>query len=78
MGTEAMKLELIEWLAGLKDKAIVTSLFNIKQANEAEDWHLGLTPEQKASIARGLEDAEAGRVLSSEEMWKRYGRTKKG
>ena len=73
-----MKLELIEWLAGLKDKAIVTSLFNIKQANEAEDLHIGLTTEKKDSIARGLEDAEAGRVLSSEEMWKRYGRTKKG
>ena len=78
MGTEAMKLELIEWLAQLKDPGMVTSLFNLKKANEAKDWYVELNPEQKASIDRGLADAAAGRVVPSEEMWKRYGHVKKG
>ncbi|MEO8734580.1 MAG: hypothetical protein ABI373_09640 [Flavobacteriales bacterium] len=78
MSTEAMKLELIEWLAQLKDPGIVASLFNLKKVNEAEDWYVELTPAQKAAIERGLADADAGRTVTSEEMWKRYGRSKKG
>lgn len=78
MGTEAMKLELIEWLAQLKDPGMVTSLFNLKKANEAKDWYVELNPEQKASIDRGLADAAAGRVVTSEEMGKHYGHVKKG
>lgn len=73
-----MKLELIEWLAKLKDPGIVASLFNMKKANEVDDWYTELNPAQKASIERGLADADAGRTVTSEEMWKRYGRTKKG
>ena len=48
------------------------------EASEVEDWYTELSPEQKASIERGLADADAGRTVTSEEMWKRYGRTKKG
>lgn len=78
MSTEAMKLELIEWLARLKDPGLITSLFNMKKASDVEDWFTTLTPEQKASVDRGLADAAAGRTMTSEELWKQYGRSKKG
>ena len=48
------------------------------EANEAEDRYMELNPSQKASIERGLADADSGRTMTSEEMWKRYGRSKKG
>lgn len=41
-----------------------------------EDWYEQLTPEQKASIERGRQDIAAGRVISSEELWKKYGKTR--
>ncbi|MFZ1659131.1 MAG: hypothetical protein WAT61_09935 [Flavobacteriales bacterium] len=44
----------------------------------AKDWYTTLNPAQKASIERGLADADAGRTVTSEEMWKRFGRTKNG
>ena len=78
MSTDAMKLELIEWLTKLKDSSMIASLFNWKKASEAEDWYATLSPEQKASIDRGSADAAAGRTVSSEEIRKHYGRSPKG
>ncbi|MCU0319150.1 MAG: hypothetical protein MUE88_03630 [Flavobacteriales bacterium] len=78
MSTDAMKLELIEWLTKLKDPGMIASLLNWKKASEAEDWYATLSAEQKASIDRGLADAAAGRTIPSAEVWKRYGRSAKG
>lgn len=76
MGTEAMKLELIEWLTRLKDPGVVASLFNLKKASDTEDWYTTLSAEQKAAIERGLSDARAGRTITSDELWKKYGRSR--
>ncbi|MBK6627305.1 MAG: hypothetical protein IPJ87_12215 [Flavobacteriales bacterium] len=78
MSTDAMKLELIEWLTRLNDPGVLASLLNWKKASEVKDWYTSLSPEQKASIDRGLADAAAGRTVTSEEVWKRYGRSAKG
>jgi predicted transcriptional regulator len=37
-----------------------------------------LTDEQRAAIAEGDADLKAGRVTSSEDLWKKYGRATKG
>lgn len=78
MSTDAMKLELIEWLTKLKDPGLIASLLNWKKASEEEDWYASLSSEQKASIERGLADADAGRTIPSAEVWQRYGRSAKG
>jgi predicted transcriptional regulator len=51
---------------------------SLRHENVAKDWYTTLNPAQKASIERGLADADAGRTVTSEEMWKRFGRTKNG
>ncbi|MBK6753117.1 MAG: hypothetical protein IPG69_05885 [Flavobacteriales bacterium] len=78
MSSEAMKLELIQWLSQLDDKGLLSSLLHFKKANEAGDWYNALTAEQKAAIAEGEADLKAGRVKSSTAVWKKYGRTAKG
>lgn len=61
MSTEALKLELIEWLARLSDSAIIEQLKIVKDSSE-QDWWLDLTDEQKSGILRGLKDLKEGRV----------------
>lgn len=72
MSTEALKLELIEWLARLSDSAIIEQLKIVKDSSE-KDWWLDLTDEQKSGILRGLKDSEEGRVTPHEEVKRKYG-----
>ena len=69
-----MRSELIQWLSKLDDKGLPASLLRFKKANEAHDWYNELTEEQRAAIAEGEADVKAGRVKSSEQVWKKYGR----
>ncbi|MBK7382776.1 MAG: hypothetical protein IPI81_05495 [Flavobacteriales bacterium] len=78
MSTDAMRVELIQWLSHLDDKGLLASLLHFKKANEAGDWYDSLTVEQKEAIAEGEADVKAGRVKSSAEVWKKYGRSPKG
>lgn len=78
MSSDAMKLELIQWLSQLEDKGLLSSLFQIKKSSEAADWYDDLTEDQRAAIAEGEADLKAGRVISSEDLWMKYGRAAKG
>ena len=71
-----MKRELMDWLAGLNDPGLLSTLYNLKKSETSSDWYDQLGPEQRASIERGLEDSKADRVVGSEEVWKKYGRSK--
>jgi len=73
-----MKLELIQWLTQMNDKGLLASLLQFKKANEAADWYDTLSQEQQAAIAEGEADIVAGRVRSSTEVWRKYGRSPKG
>lgn len=72
MSTEALKLELIEWLVRLSDSAVIEQLKIVKDSSE-KDWWLDLTDEQKSGILRGLKDSEEGRVTPHEEVKRKYG-----
>jgi hypothetical protein len=74
MGHEALKLELIEWLAHLDDDDTITYLKIVKDSSETgSDWWQDLTDEQKAGIERGLEDIDAGRVTPHDQVKDKYG-----
>ena len=73
MSTNALKVELIEWLTQLNDKSLLSSLMQFKKAEE-KDWADDLTDEQIKSLERGLKDIKKGRVISGEALWAKYGR----
>jgi hypothetical protein len=74
MGHEALKLELIEWLAHLDDDDTITYLKIVKDSSETgSDWWQDLTDEQKAGIERGLQDIDAGRVTPHDQVKDKYG-----
>jgi len=74
MGHEAIKLEIIEWLTKLEDTDTLEYLKIVKDLEDEEgDWWDELTEEQKHSIERGLNDIEAGRLISHDVVKARYG-----
>lgn len=74
MRIEAIKLELIEWLAKLEDNETIKYLKIVKDSkNNKNDWWNDLTEEQKRGIQKGLKDIEEGRVFSHEEVRGKYG-----
>jgi len=74
MGFEALKLELIEWLASLDNESTIQYLKVIKDSSDSDhDWWTDLTDEQKRSIERGLQDVDKGNVTSHEEVKSKYG-----
>jgi hypothetical protein len=74
MGIKAIKLELIEWLSNLQDSETIEYLKFVKDSDSKEnDWWHNLSDEVKAGIERGLADVDAGRVVSHEEVKKKYG-----
>ncbi len=72
MTAENIKIELIEWLARLDDKSILTSLLQFKKANELGDWSDNLNPDQLESLQRGLSDLKNKNVISSQSFWNSY------
>jgi len=73
MTPKSAKTELMDWLNNVSDPGLLAAMLAYKRSSEAEDPFAGLTEGQLASIDRGLEDMNAGRVRSSKEVWKKYG-----
>jgi len=74
MGQEAIKLELIQWLANFEDDETIDYLKVVKDSNETQkDWWHNLTDEQKSGIARGLKDVDEGRVYTHNDIIIKYG-----
>jgi hypothetical protein len=67
-------MELIEWLNGLDDAGILTSLLQFKKSTESKDWADNLTNDQIESLQRGLSDVTNKRLISGEDLRNSYGR----
>lgn len=69
-----LKQELIEWLSKLDNSEILLFLKDFKDLMTLqEDSPEKLTDEQKAGIERWLKHIEEGRVISHEQVKKRFG-----
>jgi len=74
MGADALKLELLDWLLHVENNEMLHYLKVIKdQTTFKSDWWDDLTIAQKAGIERGLSDIHAGRIVSHDEVKKKYG-----
>lgn len=74
MGHNAMKLELIEWLTKLEDSETLNYLKIVKDSNEnAHDWWHELPESVKNGIQQGLDDVAEGRIVSHNDVKKKYG-----
>ena len=74
MEQEAIKLELIEWLTKLNDLETLNYLKVIKESKFLNnDWWNDLTNQQVQGIQRGLKDVDEGRLISHNDVKRKYG-----
>ena len=74
MKVDTLKSSLIQWLQTVEDKSVLESLQHFKSMQESADWWDTLNDDQIKSIEKGLQDAQEGKVISSEKLWEKYGR----
>ena len=53
MDIKEEKLELIQWLAGVRDVEIIKEFMNLKKTKEV-DWWDTISPEEQAEISEGI------------------------
>lgn len=70
MNTQVDKKELIDWISGLTDTAMLENIQTLKNSTEGKDWWDEISEAEKESLRRGEEDIKAGRIYSSDEFWK--------
>lgn len=63
------KVDLIAWIEQLSDTNMLSVLEGLKDTKSKNDWWADLSEAQKQHINDGLEDAENGRSVSSNEFW---------
>jgi RNA polymerase-binding transcription factor DksA len=64
------KSNLIAWIEQLSDADMLTFLDGLRASKPTGDWWDDLSESQKRELNEGIDDAENGRVISSEEFWK--------
>ncbi|MEB0261077.1 hypothetical protein [Mucilaginibacter sp. 10I4] len=65
------KLGLIAWIEQLSDSKMLAFLESLKDSKSETGWWDTLTPDQIRHIDEGIADADSGRIISSDAMWKK-------
>lgn len=65
------KIELIQWLSSLDDKATIEKLIQFRKS-ETKDWWDRISDEEKASIEKGTEDADNKKLNAHSSARKLY------
>ena len=66
------KSNLVAWINGLSDSKMLSFLDGLRNDTKpGHDWWDDLSEAQQQQINEGIADAEAGRVITSEEFWRR-------
>ena len=65
------KIELIQWLSSLEDKAMIEKLLQFRK-EETKDWWESSSISEKRSVAKGIEDAEKRKLKPHSSARKLY------
>jgi hypothetical protein len=69
---EKEKLDIIKWVAGLKEGTSLERLKMLRANPEKSDWWNQVSEEEKTAIDNGLADIKAGRTKPHKEARKLY------
>jgi len=65
------KIELIQWLSSLEDKAIIEKLIQFRKS-ETKDWWDTISEKEEISIEKGVKDAENKKLKAHSSARERY------
>jgi hypothetical protein len=65
------KLELIQWLSTIEDLSLLNKISDLT-VQENKDWWNMISENEKQSIEKGLQDADAGKLTSHSEARQLY------
>ena len=65
------KIELIQWLTTLDDNSLIQKILELRK-NQTKDWWTEISELEKASIKKGISDAENGNLNTHSEARKVY------
>lgn len=71
LSLENKKIELIQWLSTLNDKALIDELMEFRE-KEKNDWWDEISTSEKESIEKGIKDADNGKLASHSNVRKTY------
>ena len=71
MDIQAEKLNLIKWLAEVKEPSIIERFIALKN-DQQMDWWDQIDTDEKAEIEEGLRQADKGEVFTHEEVMAKY------
>jgi len=63
------KDKLSEWIQFETDEELIEFLSTLKNQREQTDWWKNLSNAEREIVQRGINDADSGRVISSEKFW---------
>ncbi len=63
------KDKLSEWIQSETDEELIEFLSTLKNQREQTDWWKNLSNAEREIVQRGINDADSGRVISSEKFW---------
>jgi len=66
-----IKIELIQWLTTLDDSSLIQKILDLRKT-QTRDWWLEISELEKASIEKGISDAEKGKLKSHTEARRIY------
>ncbi|MDV6168894.1 hypothetical protein R1T16_10690 [Flavobacterium sp. DG1-102-2] len=67
------KIELIQWLSTLEDVSIIQKIVDLRKT-ESRDWWDSISDTEKASIEKGIADANAGKLNTHSKARDIYGK----
>ena len=70
MGTRELKSSITQLIKGTTDNSLLELFYELlsKANTNGDDWYDSLSPGAKASIQKGIEDADNGRFVSHSEV----------
>jgi len=67
------KIELIQWLSTLDDASIIEKIMKLRD-REKTDWWNNISDAEKASIEKGVNEADQGKLNSHTQARNLYGK----
>lgn len=74
LSVQAKKIELIQWLSMIDDEVVLDKIALLIEREQKNDWWNEISDAEKASLEKGIKDAEHGKLNSHQKARSIYGK----